>query len=133
MEAEARARRDQERTQLVQQRVDRALLATYASVADIDRAEVTAIDGQRAALARAEARVKTLRAERVKLDSEAEFYQGRKQPEKLRAAYKSNGDMIKLQQQIIDDSAAEVKRIETRFAAERQRYRAAAESRAGQK
>jgi hypothetical protein len=123
--AEERQRKQQEEEMRNQRRRDRALLAAYPGERDIDRAEQEALDRQRAALARAEARIQSLRDERKRLDDEAEFYKGRKPPQKLQAAFEANATMMKAQEQIVADNAAEVKRIEQRFEVERRQYREA--------
>jgi hypothetical protein len=121
--AEEQRRRQQVEEQRAQERRERALLAAYPTERDIDRAEKQALERQQASLARATKRLESLRRDGKKLDEEADFYAGRKQPEKLKAAYESNAAMIRDQQQVIADNAEEVKRIEERFQAERQHYR----------
>jgi hypothetical protein len=121
--AEDRRKAEEEGRRRDQARRDRALLEAYAVEQDIEQARVRAVENRRTILDRARKRMDELLRERKKLDSEAEFFAKREQPDKLKRAYDTNAGMIQGQEKIIADTEAEMKRINDRFEEERKRFR----------
>ncbi|MGE5337136.1 MAG: hypothetical protein ACM3PU_04860 [Gemmatimonadota bacterium] len=120
--AEDRRKAEEEKLRRDQARRDRALLDAYGDENEIEQARARSIEGRRVIIDRARKRLGELQRERKKLDDEAEFYVRRQQPERLKRAYATNADMVKAQEKIIDDTDAELKRINERFDADRQRF-----------
>ncbi len=120
--AEDRRKAEEEKRRRDQARRDRALLDAYGDESEIEQARARAVDSRRVIIDRARKRLDELQRERKKLDDEAEFYVKRQQPERLKRAYAMNADMVKAQEKIIDETDAELKRINERFDADRQRF-----------
>jgi len=106
-----------------QARRDIALLETYAASADIEAARRAALVSRQATIDRSKQRLETLAAERKKLDNEAEFYANRKVPEMLERAIEANKALVQAEQRLIDETQADMARINKRFDVESERYR----------
>lgn len=125
---EDRRKREEETRRREQARRDASLLETFSSEQEIEGARLRALSGRRSLVDRANKRKEELQRERRKLDSEAEFYVNRTQPDKLKRAFESNAAMLKAQDKIIADTEVELARINERFDVERDRFRALVQS-----
>lgn len=106
-----------------QARRDIALLETYASSGDIEAARRAALVSRQATIDRAKRRLETLAVERKKLDDEAEFYANRKIPELLERAIEANKALVQAEQRLMEETQADMARINKRFDVESERYR----------
>ncbi len=117
MAAEARA------AQADAVRRDRNLMARYPTEARHQVARESALDTVRLAIRATELRQRDLAAERKPLDNEAEFYQGKPLPPKLRAAMDAVDAAIEAQRSAAANQAAELDRINKLYDAELDRLR----------
>ncbi|MFT7722494.1 MAG: hypothetical protein QM788_06655 [Roseateles sp.] len=104
-------------------RRDRTLMLRYPNEAAHQRARHGALDDASKALRLSERRIKDLGTERKPLTDEAEFYEGRPLPAKLKQALDANDAAVEAQQQLIENQKAELVRINARFDAELARLR----------
>jgi hypothetical protein len=121
-EAEEQKKRDAEEVQAERQRQDRALLATYGNVRDIDNAHERAREDVAAAIAEAERRVDAATKRRAKYDSEAEFYKKKAVPAEIKRGIRDSENEIKSQTELIELKRKELDSLAARFADERERY-----------
>lgn len=121
-----RAQREQREREAkrAQARQDIALLETYASEKDIEAARAAALASRQAMIDRSNKRLETFAAERRKLDEETEFYVNRKLPDKLEHAIEANKSLVQAEHRLIAEMEADMARINKRFDAETERYRA---------
>jgi len=119
-------RRDQQEREAKrsQARHDIALLETYATEKDIEAAREAALASRQAMIDRSIKRLDSFAAERKKLDEEAEFYVNRKVPDKLVHAIEANASLVQAENRMIAEMEADIARINKRFDAEAERYRA---------
>ncbi len=129
-EEQRRARAEKARREQMEQdakraqvRRDIALMETYASEQEIEAARRAALAGRQVVIDRSRQRLEALAKERIKLEEEAEFYVGRKMPEKLERAIAVNKDLAQAEHRLIADMQADMERINRRFDAELGRYR----------
>lgn len=120
-----KARREQleQEARRAQARRDIALMETYASEQEIKTARQAALAGRQVVIDRARQRLEAFAKERAKLQDEAEFYVGRKMPEKLERAFAANHDLAQAEMRLIAEMQADMERINRRFDAELARYR----------
>ena len=104
-------------------RRDRTLMQRYPNEAAHQRARNLALDDANKATRISEHRIKDLGAERKPLLDEAEFYQGKPLPAKLKQALDANDASVEAQQVLIENQKAEIVRINSRFDAELARLR----------
>lgn len=129
--ADEQARMDVELAQLRQARAssdealkyDRLLKIRFPDEAAHDRARVAALERLRGAMGSSERRLRELADERRTLQNEAEFYKGRKMPDRLRQQIETNGAGAAAQRQLMKQQEAEIADIDRRFDAERERLR----------
>lgn len=124
-EREARERRAAEAraAQLDAQRRDRNLMARYPNEAAHGKAREQAMETLRSAIAATERRLKELAAERVPLTNEAEFYQGKPLPMKIRQQLDANDAAVEAQKSAAANQAAELERMNKFYDAELDRLR----------
>lgn len=124
-EFEARERRAAEirAAQADAVRRDRNLMARYPTEAKHQAAREAALDTVRLAMKATEIRQRELAAERKPLRDEAEFYQGRPLPPKLRAALDANDAGVEAQRSSATNQKAELDRINNLYDAELDRLR----------
>ena len=96
----------------------------YPTEAAHQRAREAALDTVRLAARSTEARLRELAAERKPLQEEAEFYQGRPLPTKLRAAMDANDAALEAQKQSVASQETEIDRISKLYDTELARLRA---------
>ncbi|HLL19596.1 MAG TPA: hypothetical protein VK439_12520, partial [Rubrivivax sp.] len=104
-------------------RRDRNLIARYPDEAAHNRAREAAIDTVKLAIKATEMRLHELAAERKPLREEAEFYQGKPLPAKLRAAMDANEASAEAQRSAQGTQEAELRRINRIYDAELERLR----------
>lgn len=124
-EREARERRAAEaRAALFDaQRRDRNLMARYPNETAHAKAREQAMESLRSAIAATERRLKELAAERVPLTNEAEFYQGKPLPMKIRQQLDANDAAVEAQKSAAANQAAELERMNKFYDAELDRLR----------
>lgn len=99
-------------------RRDRNLLARYPNEAAHRKAREAALDAPRAAMKTTEQRQRELAAERQPLMAEAEFYQGKPLPPKLRAQIDANDAAVEAQRDLALQQRDEIDRIDRLYDAE---------------
>ncbi len=104
-------------------RRDRNLMARFPTEAAHGRAREAALDTVRLAIKATELRLKDLAAERKPLKDEAEFYQGRTLPLKLKTAIDANDAALDAQRSAQANQQAELGRINKLYDAELERLR----------
>jgi len=122
-EAEAARKREQEAAAREAARRNRALLATYSSLKDIDEARSRALADNDKAAREIEERIETLRKRQSGFEREMEFFQGRnKPPAKLLEDIQGTEVELKLQQAALEAKRREVDGIVGKFDEDRRRY-----------
>jgi hypothetical protein len=121
--AEEQRKKEEAERAAEQRRNDRALLETYSSVEQIERARGRALAGRRLEVERAQRRKTELVEQSKKLDKEAEFYAKRELPDKLKRAYAELEGKQQTEDRIIADAQADMKRIDESYTADAKRYR----------
>jgi len=96
-------------------RRDRTLMQRFPTEAAHFRARNTALDDAIKAMHASERRLKDLAKERRPLNDEAEFYEGRMLPAKLKQSIDANDASVEALQQLIDNQRAESVRINGRY------------------
>ena len=104
-------------------RRDRNLMARYPNEAAHNRGREAAADTVRLAMKASEMRLRELEAERKPLRDEAEFYQGKQLPPKLRAAIDANDASVEAQRESSTNQEAELVRINKIYDVELERLR----------
>lgn len=104
-------------------RRDRNLMARYPTEAAHQRAREAALDTVRLAMRATEVRLRELAAERKPLMNEAEFYEGRQMPPKLKAAIDANDAAMDAQRAAAAAQEAEVARVNRLYDDELDRLR----------
>ncbi len=124
-EKEARERADKEAKAAAADAVrrDRNLVARFPNEAAHGRAREAALDTVRLAMKTTEMRLRGLAAERKPLKDEAEFYQGRQLPPKLRAQIDANDAAVEAQRSSAATQEAELGRINRLYDVELERLR----------
>ena len=122
---EARERRlAEERTAIADAgRRDRNLVARYPDEGSHQRAREAALDNVRLAIKASELRLRELAFERKPLLNEAEFYEGRQLPPKLRQSLETNEAAADAQRTASANQEAELGRVSRLFDAELTRLR----------
>jgi len=122
-EARERAAADLRAARADAVRRDRNLIARYPDEAAHNRAREAAIDTVKLAIKATEIRLRELAAERKPLREEAEFYQGKPLPPKLRGAMDANEASVEAQRSAQGAQEAELERINRIYDAELDRLR----------
>ena|SRR5882672_1147264 len=120
-EAEQRLKNEAE-AKLAQKQQDRALLATYGTVEEIEAARTRDLLRLQQRIDAANQRRDELTRERKKLDNEREFYPRGNLPEALVAALSANTDMLASQEKNIADVRAEMQRVNQFYEAKARRF-----------
>jgi hypothetical protein len=105
-----------------QQRKDEMLLATYASLEDIEIMRKRSLDDVRQAIRNAEERIGEIKAFRKKFEDEAEFYSHRALPADVEKGLADTEFEIKAQEAIIEAKEKDIEPIHARYDEERQRF-----------
>ena len=122
-EARDRAAAEARAAQADAVRRDRNLVARFPNEAAHNRAREAAADTVRLALKATELRLRELEAARKPLRDEAEFYQGKALPPKLKAAIEANETSVEAQRAANANQEAELVRINKIYDAELERLR----------
>jgi hypothetical protein len=124
-EKEARERAEMEARAAAADAVrrDRNLKARFPNEEAHARAREAALDTVRAAIKTTESRLRALAAERKPLLDEAEFYQGRTLPPRLKAAIDANDAAVEAQRGSQATQEAELSRVNRLYDAELERLR----------
>jgi hypothetical protein len=124
-EREARERRAAEAraAQLDAMRRERNLMARYPNEAAHGRARELALEPLRLAIAATERRLAELARERVPLINEAEFYEGKPLPAKIRQQLDANDAAVAAQRNAAATQAAELDRVNSFYDLELERLR----------
>jgi hypothetical protein len=121
--AEAEKRKQiEEAARQEQQRVDQALLATYASLDDIDLVQRKSEQELQAAIRNAHNRIVELQKRLQTLSTEAEFYQRKAMPADLESELRTLKYEIKLQQELIEGKRKDLNEAQAKFDTDRRRY-----------
>lgn len=121
-DAELARKREQERLAADEARRNRALLASYSSVRDIDAKRDRALAEARAGLTQTQGRIDAALARKRKLDAEAEFFQKKLTPEALKTHIRDNQAELAAHRAALEDKQKDIVALEARFEEERQRY-----------
>lgn len=105
-----------------QQRLDRALLATYGSVRDIDSARARAERDLQEAIKQAEQRIEVAQKRRKKFENEAEFYKSKPIPVEIKRGLRDTENDVKAQNELIVLKRNELAGLQAKFEAEKARY-----------
>ena len=119
-DAEARER-EQAAERVAQQdaiRRDRNLMIRFPNELAHNKARHAALDDVRSAVQLTEKRLAALASERTPLTDEAEFYQGKQMPAKLKQALDANDAATDAQRALIQNQQAEIGRINALYDAE---------------
>lgn len=103
-------------------RRNRALLATYTSVKDIDSARRRALSDNQKAVQEAASRIEMLMKRRAAYDKELEFYKDGKPPAKLAEDIRATEVDIEATQGLLESKQKETANINTRYDEDRRRY-----------
>ena len=122
-EARDRAAAEARAAQADAVRRDRNLMARYPNEAAHNRAREAALDTVRLAMKATEIRLRQLAVEGKPLRDEAEFYEGKALPAKLKAAIDANEVAVEAQRSASANQEAELERINRLYDAELDRLR----------
>jgi hypothetical protein len=122
-ESRDRARALERAAQADAVRRDRNLTARYPDEARHQAARLAALNTVQLAMRATEARLRELAAERKPLRDEAEFYEGKALPPKLKAAMDANDASVEAQRSAAASQEAELGRINKLYDAELERLR----------
>ena len=119
--AEAQAPKVAEEQAKENRRRDGALLATYASLQDLDAQRAEAIGGAERDLKAAQEGEAVILKRRAKLDADAKAAGGDRPPALVRA-YRENDSELAAQRSVIAAKQRDLEAVTTRFDADRKRY-----------
>lgn len=122
-EAEAQKAREEEKKRLEQERINRALLATYPTEQDIDYARDRAVADLERSMKENQAKHDELLKRQMKLNDEAEFYKKKAPPPELQAQIRENEKEIKAQLLAIDSKKKEIEAVRAKYELEKVRFR----------
>ena len=105
-----------------QRRLDRALLATYASERDIDVARERAEKDLIVAIKQAEDKIAAAEKRIARFGREAEFYKGKELPDELRRGKQDAEFEVRAQRELIAGKRKDLEAVQARYAGEKQRY-----------
>lgn len=120
--AEAQRKKELEEQAKEQRRKDQALLETYTSLQDIDRAQARSEMDVVAAIKAAEDKISASRKQRKKFEEEAEFYKKKALPPEVAKGLRDADHEIKTQQELLDVKKGDSANIKAKYDADRKRY-----------
>lgn len=121
-EEEKARKKEEERKIADQRRRDRALLDSYTSDKDIDKARDRAIADIEKNAEQAKNRLEIAQKKQQKIEGEKEFYKGKPLPAALAAQVKDIEAEIAAQQKALAQKDSDVAAVRERYDADRQRY-----------
>jgi hypothetical protein len=120
---EAARKREADTVAREEQRRNRALLATYTSVKDIDQARARALAENQKTSVEVQARIEGIKKERGRLTKELEFYTGKnKPPAKLLEEIQNTEIDVKAQEDLLAAKKREVATINAKYDDDKRRY-----------
>lgn len=122
-EAEAKKAREEEKKRLEQERINRALLATYPTEQDIDYVRDRAVADLERSMMDNQAKHDELLKRQKKLNDEAEFYRKKAMPLELQAQIRENEKEIKAQLLAIENKKKEIEAVRAKYEQEKIRFR----------
>lgn len=122
-EAAAKKAREEQQKRMEQERLNRALLATYPTEADLDYARDRAVADVERGMQESQAKYDEALKRRKKLNDEAEFYKKKGLPPELQAQIRENDKDLKEQLQAVENKKKEMETVKARYAQEKVRYR----------
>jgi hypothetical protein len=121
--AEQEKKRETDAASREESRRNRALLATYTSVADIDQARNRALAENQKTAVEVQARIEGIKKEHTRLSKELEFYTGKnKPPAKLIEEIKNTEIDVKAQEDLLAAKKREVTTINAKYDDDKKRY-----------
>jgi hypothetical protein len=121
-DAELARKKAEEHAAAEQARRDKAMLASYTSVADIDAKRVRTVAGAQADIKTAQERLEAAEARREKLLKSAERYGDKPMPEALKANLRDSETELVARQANLADKKKELVLIEEHFDHDRRRF-----------
>jgi len=121
-DAELARKKAEEHAAAEQARRDKAMLASYTSVADIDAKRVRTVAGAQADIKTAQERLEAAEARREKLLKSAERYGDKPMPEALKANLRDSEAELAARQANLVDKKKELVLIEEHFDHDRRRF-----------
>lgn len=121
-EEEKERKKEEERKAAEQRRKDRALLDSYTSEKEIDKARDRAIADIEKNAEQAKNRLESAQKKQKRLAQEKEFYAKKTLPAALQAQIKDNEAEIAAQQKAIAEKDAKVAEVTAKFEADKARY-----------
>ena len=119
---EAARVKQQEEDRRERRRIDLALLATYATVEDIDMAQNKAESDVKQTIRTAHEKIVEQQKLQRKFAAEAEFYKRKPMPPDLENNLRTVGNEIRLQQELIELKRKELAAIHAKYDMDRRRY-----------
>ncbi|MGW8270161.1 MAG: DUF4124 domain-containing protein [Burkholderiales bacterium] len=120
--AEEKKRREEELARREELRRNRALLATYTSVDDIESARARALEGNARTLKDVNQRIAEIRARQEELAKEIESYESKPVPIELKREAENARFNLQAQEGLRDAKLKEAQAINTRYDEDRRRY-----------
>ncbi len=121
-DAELERKKLEEQEAAEQSRRDRATLASYTSVADIESKRTRTIAGAQADIRTAQERLEAAQARREKLLKSAERYKDKPMPEALTANLRDSEVNLSARQSALDEKTKELVKIQEHFDHDRRRF-----------
>ncbi len=121
-EQEAKKKKELETQQREQRRKDMALLETYGSTLDIDKARARAEEEVAYSMRQAESRIADAQVRRTRLEQEAEFYKHKSLPPELAKGLKDVEAEITAQRGLLASKQQDLEAVRIRFVEEKKRY-----------
>lgn len=119
---QARRAKEIEEAQREQRRLDQALLDTYATPEDIERAQSKAENDVKLLIQMAQEKILASQKQQRKLAAEAEFYKRLPMPADLEKNLRNVGHEIQLQQEFIELKNKDLATLHAKYDTERRRY-----------
>lgn len=121
-EAELARQREEDEKRAEQERQDRKLVGTYATLSDLDIGHERLLNDLKKGQQQMEKRLADAEKQKLKLGNEAEFYKKGRMPEELKAQIERNEQDIKAQKEAIMARGQDIEAAKARFGEEKQRY-----------
>ncbi len=121
-DAELARQREEEAKRAEEDRRDRKLVGTYASLSELDFAHERVLTDMRKGQQQLEQKLADAEKRKKQLSNEAEFYQKRAMPLNLKGQIEDNERDIKAQQNAIATRKQDIETTQQKFEEEKQRY-----------
>jgi len=122
-DAEEALKKEEEKKALEQRRRDRALLDSFTSLAEIDKAQKRAMAELEKHVDQANNRIAAAQARLQKIETEKEFYASKPLPGPLQRQIRENEKEIAEQGMILAEKKRGIEAVRKRFEADKERYR----------